>query len=70
MRLARHGRKRFAYYHIVIADSRSPRDGRYIETIGTYNPNSNPDKNISFLFLKSVSKRAKINEKEARERPI
>ena len=42
MRLARHGRKRFAYYHIVIADSRSPRDGRYIETIGTYNPNSNP----------------------------
>ncbi len=42
MRLARHGRKRFAYYHIVVADSRSPRDGRYIETIGTYNPNSNP----------------------------
>ena len=42
MRLARHGRKRFAYYHIVVADSRSPRDGRYIESIGTYNPNSNP----------------------------
>jgi small subunit ribosomal protein S16 len=42
MRLARHGRKRYAYYHIVVADSRSPRDGRYIETIGTYNPNSNP----------------------------
>ena len=42
MRLARHGRKRYAYYHIVVADSRSPRDGRYIESIGTYNPNSNP----------------------------
>ncbi len=42
MRLARHGRKRYAYYHIVIADSRAPRDGRYIECIGTYNPNTNP----------------------------
>ena len=42
IRLARHGRKRYAYYHIVIADSRAPRDGRYIERIGTYNPNSNP----------------------------
>jgi small subunit ribosomal protein S16 len=42
MRLARHGRKRYAYYHIVVADSRAPRDGRYIERIGTYNPNSNP----------------------------
>ncbi len=42
MRLARHGRKRYAYYHIVVADSRTPRDGRYIERIGTYNPNSNP----------------------------
>lgn len=42
MRLARHGRKKYAYYHIVVADSRAPRDGRYIESIGTYNPNSNP----------------------------
>jgi len=42
MRLARHGRKRYAYYHIVVADSREPRDGRNIERIGTYNPNSNP----------------------------
>ena len=42
MRLARHGRKRYAYYHIVVADSRTPRDGRYIERIGTYNPNTNP----------------------------
>ncbi|MDX9880978.1 MAG: 30S ribosomal protein S16 [Prolixibacteraceae bacterium] len=42
MRLQRQGRKRFAYYHIVIADSRAPRDGRSIERIGSYNPNTNP----------------------------
>jgi len=42
IRLARHGRKKSAYYHIVVADSRSPRDGRYIERIGSYNPISNP----------------------------
>jgi len=42
MRLARHGRKKFAFYHIVVANSRAPRDGRYIERIGTYNPNTNP----------------------------
>ncbi len=42
IRLARHGRKRFAYYHIVVANGRAPRDGRYIERIGTYNPNTNP----------------------------
>ncbi len=42
MRLARHGRKRYAFYHIVVADSRAPRDGRYVERIGMYNPNTNP----------------------------
>ena len=42
IRLARHGRKKFAFYHIVVADSRAPRDGRYIERIGAYNPNTNP----------------------------
>jgi len=42
IRLARHGRKSFAYYHIVVADSRSPRDGRFVERIGSYNPNTNP----------------------------
>ncbi len=42
IRLARHGRKRNAYYHIVVADSRSPRDGRFIERIGSYNPITNP----------------------------
>jgi small subunit ribosomal protein S16 len=42
IRLARHGRKSYAYYHIVVADSRAPRDGRYIERIGSYDPNTNP----------------------------
>jgi len=42
IRLARKGRKKLAYYHIVVADSRSPRDGRYIERIGNYNPRTNP----------------------------
>ncbi len=42
MRLSRFGRKRYAYYHIVVADSRAPRDGRYVERIGSYNPNTNP----------------------------
>lgn len=42
IRLQRHGRKGYAYYHIVIADSRAPRDGRFIERLGSYNPNTNP----------------------------
>ena len=42
IRLARKGRKKLAYYHVVVADSRSPRDGRYIEKIGSYNPLTNP----------------------------
>ena len=42
IRLQRRGKKNFAFFHIVVADSRSPRDGRYIEQLGTYNPNTNP----------------------------
>lgn len=42
IRLARHGKKNYAFYHIVAADSRAPRDGRFIELLGTYNPNTNP----------------------------
>ena len=42
IRLQRHGRKDYAFYQIVIADSRAPRDGRFIERIGSYNPNTNP----------------------------
>ena len=42
IRLARHGKKRYAYYHIVVADARAKRDGKNIERIGDYNPNTNP----------------------------
>ncbi len=42
IRLQRHGRKGYAFYHIVIADSKAPRDGKFVERIGSYNPNTNP----------------------------
>ena len=42
IRLQRFGRKGYAFYQIVIADSRAPRDGKFIERIGSYNPNTNP----------------------------
>ena len=38
IRLARHGAKKRPYYRIVVADSESPRDGRFLETVGSYNP--------------------------------
>lgn len=56
IRLQRHGKKAAAFYHIVIADGRAPRDGKFIEKIGTYNPTTNPativldnDKALSWL---------------------
>ncbi|CAG0973677.1 MAG: 30S ribosomal protein S16 [Bacteroidetes bacterium] len=42
IRLQRHGKKGYAFFHIVVADGRAPRDGKFIEKIGTYNPNTNP----------------------------
>ena len=42
IRLQRHGRKAYPFYKIVVADSRAPRDGKFIEKIGTYNPNTDP----------------------------
>ncbi|MEE1233945.1 MAG: 30S ribosomal protein S16 [Phocaeicola sp.] len=42
IRLQRRGRKSYAFYSIVIADARAPRDGRFTEKIGTYNPNTDP----------------------------
>lgn len=42
IRLQRQGRKRRPLFHIVVADSRAPRDGKYIERLGLYNPNTNP----------------------------
>ena len=42
IRLQREGKKKSPFYHIVVADSRSPRDGKIIEQIGTYNPMTEP----------------------------
>jgi len=42
IRLSRQGKKGYAFYHIVAADSRAPRDGKYIERLGSYNPNTHP----------------------------
>ncbi len=53
IRLQRHGRKGYAFYPIVIADSRAPRDGRFIERIGSYNPNTNPA-TISLNFERAL----------------
>jgi len=42
IRLQRHGKKDAAYFHVVVADGRAPRDGAFIEKLGVYNPNTNP----------------------------
>lgn len=42
IRLARHGAKKRPIYRVVVADSESPRDGRFLEMVGTYNPLPNP----------------------------
>lgn len=42
IRLQRVGKKKAPFYHVVVADSRSPRDGKIVEKIGTYNPMTNP----------------------------
>jgi len=49
IRLARRGRKKKAIYDIVVADARAPRDGRFIEKLGSYNPGSNP----AFIVLEA-----------------
>lgn len=56
IRLQRKGRKKKPFYHIVIADARAPRDGKYIERIGSYNPITNPatitlDRDRAFEWL-------------------
>jgi small subunit ribosomal protein S16 len=45
IRLSKKGRKKLPYYHIVVADSRAPRDGKFVERIGLYNPQTNPATN-------------------------
>lgn len=56
MRLQRKGRRKAPFYHIVVADSRSPRDGKYIERLGSYNPMTKPatidiDRELAFSWL-------------------
>ena len=53
IRLQRHGHNDYAFYPIVVADSRAPRDGRFIERIGSYNPNTNPA-TISLNFERAL----------------
>ncbi len=58
LRLQRHGKKGKPFFHIVAADSRSPRDGKFIERIGSYNPNTNPatiqlDNDKAIVWLKN-----------------
>ena len=56
MRLTRHGAKKRPYYHIVVADARAPRDGKYLEKVGTYNPMMPRESN---LRVKLVEDRVK-----------
>jgi small subunit ribosomal protein S16 len=56
IRLQRHGKKDAAFFHLVVADGRAPRDGKFIEKLGVYNPNTNPatidinfDKTLTWL---------------------
>ncbi len=53
IRLQRHGKKGKPFYYIVVADSRAPRDGKFIERLGSYNPNTNPA-TIDLNFEKAV----------------
>lgn len=53
IRLQRHGKKGSAFFHIVIADGRAPRDGKFIEKIGTYDPRTNPA-TINIEFDKAI----------------
>jgi small subunit ribosomal protein S16 len=54
IRLQRHGRRHHPFYYVVVADSRAPRDGRFIERIGSYNPMTNPA-SIQLDFDKALS---------------
>ena len=54
IRLQRQGKKDAPFFHIVVADGRAPRDGRFIEKLGTYNPNTNPA-TIDINFDKAVT---------------
>ena len=54
IRLQRFGKKGKPFFHVVVADSRSPRDGKFIERLGSYNPNTNPA-TIEINFEKTLA---------------
>lgn len=54
IRLQRHGKKDAAFFHVVVADGRAPRDGKFIEKLGVYNPSTNPA-TIDINFDKTLS---------------
>ena len=66
IRMARAGTKKRPFYHIVIADSRSPRDGRFIERLGFFNPLLPKEKTSG---SRSISKRSRPGSRRARSRP-
>ena len=68
IRLARAGAKKRPFYHIVVADSRSPRDGRFIERLGTFNPLQPKDNADRLMF--DVEKAKEWIGKGATSRPI
>src|SRR5580658_2178748 len=53
IRLTRHGKKDQVFFHLVVADGRAPRDGKFIEKLGTYNPRTNPA-TIDFDFDRAL----------------
>ena len=68
IRLQRGGRKSYAFYRIVIADARAPRDGRFTEKIGTYNPNTNPATVDLNFELKGGVKKGAFDEATAQKK--
>lgn len=65
MRLRRMGQKKAPFYRIVVADSRSPRDGKFIEEVGYYNPNTEPSQ---IKFDEELAKKWLANGAQATER--
>ena len=70
MRLRRMGQKKAPFYRVVVADARSPRDGRFIEEIGTYDPNQDPSvikfdeeaaKKLSLIHISEPTRRTPIS---------
>ena len=53
IRLSRHGKKDQVFFHLVVADGRAPRDGKFIEKLGTYNPRTNPA-TVDFNFERAL----------------